>query len=96
MHSLPTVGVAVGSFAVAAGRSRWRPIEVEDAIEENVGNWKEDTRTFEWKTVNGKPGMSKQAVTRLIGNNSIQSHIVAEDENGKSLVDLTIRSTRKK
>ena len=51
-------------------KKTYRYVRFDDrgAIEENVGNWKEDTRTFEWKTVNGKPGMTKQSVTRLIGS----------------------------
>lgn len=65
-------------------------------VEEHTGLWKDDTRTFEWNLVNGDPRIKKNTVMRLIGNNTIQSHIVSEDTNGHVLLDLTIRSTRKK
>jgi hypothetical protein len=65
-------------------------------IEENVGEWNDDTRTFKWKVVNGKPGHSKRATVYIIGDETVQSRISSRDADGDLLLDLRIRAKRKK
>lgn len=65
-------------------------------IEENVGEWNGDTRTFKWKVVNGKPGHSKRATVYIIGDETVQSRITSRDPDGDLLLDLRIRAKRKK
>ena len=65
-------------------------------IEENVGQWDDNTRSFEWKVVNGQRGITRTSTNRIIGEGGIHAHILAEDIDGKVHMDLTIRSTRRK
>lgn len=64
-------------------------------IDESTGHWNEDTRSFEWKLVNGQPGITRTSTNRIIGRDVIQAHIIAEGGDGKVHMDLTIRSTRR-
>jgi hypothetical protein len=63
-------------------------------IEENIGQWNETERVFDWKQVNGPPGLTRSSTTRRTGD-AVESHIVTKTQDGKTHMDLTIRSTRK-
>ncbi len=65
-------------------------------IDESVGQWNDDTRSFVWKVVNERPGTTRTSTTRFIGKDAIQAHILSEDNTGKVVQDLTIRSSRSK
>lgn len=65
-------------------------------IDESVGQWNEDTRSFEWKFVNERPGITTTSTTRIVGREAIQARILAENKDGKVHRDLTIKSSRRK
>ncbi|MDA1252449.1 MAG: DUF1579 family protein [Planctomycetota bacterium] len=65
-------------------------------IEENIGQWNEAERLFDWQLVNGPPGSTRTSTTRRLDNDVVESHIVAKTPDGKTHMDLTIKSTRRK
>jgi hypothetical protein len=65
-------------------------------IDDSIGQWNEETRSFAWKVVNERPGITRTSTNRIIGKDSVQAHIVAEDKAGEVQLDLTIKSTRRK
>jgi hypothetical protein len=65
-------------------------------IDESLGQWNEESNSFVMKTVNERPGISRTSTYRIVGNDDIQSHIVAKDKGGKIHMDLTIKSSRRK
>jgi hypothetical protein len=65
-------------------------------IDENIGQWNEAERLFDWKLVNGPPGSTRTSTTRRLDNGGIQSHILAKTQDGKTHMDLTIKATRRK
>lgn len=65
-------------------------------IDESFGEWNDDTRSFVWKVVNERPGITRTSTTRFVGKDAIQAHILSEDKTGKVVQDLTIRSSRNK
>lgn len=79
-------------------RKAYRYIRFPSAgqIDESVGQWNEETRSFAWKVENERPGITRTSTTRFIGKDAVQTHIIAEDGDGKVHLDLTIKSTRQK
>lgn len=65
-------------------------------IEENLGQWNESARSFEWKGVNGQPGITRSSTNRLIGNDAVEAQIIAKTPDGTVQMDLTIKSARRK
>lgn len=65
-------------------------------LEENIGQWSEATKSFEWKGVGGPPGLTRTSTSRLIGNGAIETHILTKAQDGKVHMDLTIKSTPRK
>ncbi|MDA1051418.1 MAG: hypothetical protein O3C40_13180 [Planctomycetota bacterium] len=65
-------------------------------IDENIGQWNEAERVFDWKQVNGPPGSTRTSTTRRLDNDIVESHIVAKTPDGKTHMDLTIKATRRK
>jgi hypothetical protein len=65
-------------------------------IDENIGQWNDADRVFEWKQVNTPPGITRTSTTRRLDNGGIQSHILAKTQDGKTHMDLTIKATRRK
>ena len=65
-------------------------------IEENIGQWNEAERLFDWQLVNGPPGSTRTSTTRRLDNDVVESRIVAKMPDGKTHMDLTIKSTRRK
>lgn len=65
-------------------------------IDESVGQWNDDTRSFAWKAVNEQPEIVRTSTTRFIGRDAVQTQILSEDKTGKIVQDLTIRSSRSK
>ena len=65
-------------------------------IDESIGQWNVDTRSFVWKLDNAPAGITRTSTTRIVGRDSLHAHIVDEDLDGRVLMDLTIRSTRRK
>jgi len=65
-------------------------------IEENIGQWNEAERVFDWKQVNGPPDLTRTSTTRRLDNGTVESHIIANTQDGKTHVDLTIKATRRK
>ena len=65
-------------------------------VEENIGQWNEAARSFEWKGVGDAPGLMRTSTSRLIGNGAIETHILTKTPDGKVQMDLTIKSTPRK
>ena len=65
-------------------------------IDHSIGQWDDDTHSFVWKVVNERPGITRTSTHRIIGKDAMQSHVLAEDKDGKVQMDLTIKSTRRK
>lgn len=65
-------------------------------VDESLGQWNDETRSFVWKVINEQPGITRTSINRIIGTDAVQAHILAVDKEGKVHMDLTIRSTRRK
>ena len=65
-------------------------------LEENIGQWNEAARSFEWKGVGDANGLTRTATSRLIGNGAIETHILTKTQDGKVHMDLTMKSTPRK
>lgn len=65
-------------------------------MEENIGQWNETERVFEWQLVNGPPGFTRTSITRRLDDESLESRSVTKNGEGKVQMDLTIKSTRRK
>jgi hypothetical protein len=65
-------------------------------IDESVGQWNEETRSFIWKVVNERPGITRTSTNQIIGQDTVLAHILAKDNTGKVHQDLKIKSTRRK
>jgi hypothetical protein len=63
---------------------------------EAVGQWNDATRSlvWNWKVADDSEGVTSLATWRLVGNKSIQIHVVHEKENDV-LLDLTIKMERR-
>ena len=64
-------------------------------IEENVGEWSEAERVFDWKQVNGPPGITRTSTTRRLDAETVESRVLAKTQDGRTYMDLTFRSTRR-
>jgi hypothetical protein len=64
-------------------------------IQESKGRWDDETRSFVWKLVNSNPSITRTSTNRVMGEDGIHAHILAEDGDGKIHLDLKIRSTRR-
>jgi len=64
---------------------------------EAVGQWNDATRSlvWNWKVADDSKGVTSLATWRLVGNDSIQIHVVHEKKNDV-LLDLTIKMQRRK
>ena len=78
-------------------RNVYRYIRMTNAgrIDESIGEWNEATRSFVWNLVNVPTGITRTSTNRIVGNDAIHAHILAEDNDGEVHMDLTIRSTRR-
>jgi hypothetical protein len=65
-------------------------------MEENVGQWNEAERVFEWQLVNGPPGFTRTSITRRLDDHTLESRSVTKNGEGKVQMDLTIKGTRRK
>jgi hypothetical protein len=65
-------------------------------IDESIGQWNEETRSFVWKLVNAPSGITRTSTNRIVGNDAIHAHILAEKKDGTVHMDLSIRTTRQK
>ena len=65
-------------------------------IDESTGQWDGDVRSFLWKIVNERPGITRTSTSRFVGKDGIHTHVLAENKEGKVQMDLTIRGTRRK
>lgn len=65
-------------------------------IEQSIGQWNDDTHSFVWKVVNEPEGITRTSTLRIIGKDSVQSHVLAKDKTGRVQTDLTIKSIRRK
>ena len=65
-------------------------------LEENIGQWNEAARSFEWKGVGDATGLSRTSTSRLLGNGAVETHILTKTQDGKVQMDLTIKSTPRK
>jgi hypothetical protein len=65
-------------------------------IDESIGQWNEETRSFVWKLVMAPSGISRTSTNRIVGKDAIHAHILAENGDGEVHMDLAIRSTRRK
>jgi len=61
-------------------------------IEENIGQWNEGERVFDWTQVNGPPGLTRTSNTRRLDNGTVESHILVKTQDGQTHMDLTIKS----
>lgn len=65
-------------------------------IDENIGQWNEAERVFDWKQVNLAPGLTRMSTTRRLDEDRVESHIVTKNQAGQIQMDLTIKATRRK
>ena len=65
-------------------------------LEENIGQWNEAARSFEWKGVGDTTGRTRTSTSRLLGNGAIETHILTKTQDGKVHMDLTMKSTPRK
>lgn len=63
-------------------------------IEENMGHWNEANGGFDWKLVNQSPGLTRTSTTRRLDDGSLESRITTKTQNGRTQMDLTIRSAQ--
>lgn len=64
-------------------------------IEENMGQWNDAERVFEWQLVNGPPGFTRTSVTRRLDDETVESRSVTKTGDGSVQMDLTIKGTRR-
>jgi hypothetical protein len=64
-------------------------------MEENIGQWNDAERVFEWQLVNGPPGFTRTSISRRVDDETVESRSVTKNGEGKVQMDLTIRSTRR-
>ncbi len=62
-------------------------------IDENIGQWNEAERVFDWKLVNGPPELTRTSTTRRLDGGRVESHILAKTRDGQTQMDLTIKAT---
>lgn len=65
-------------------------------LEENIGQWNEAARSFEWKGVGDANGLTRTSTSRLLGSGAVETHILTRTQDGKIHMDLTIKSTPRK
>jgi hypothetical protein len=65
-------------------------------IEENIGQWNDADRVFDWKQVNTPPGITRTSTTRRLDGGAAESHILAKTQDGRIQMDLTIKGTTRK
>jgi hypothetical protein len=65
-------------------------------VEENMGQWNETERVFDYALVNGPPGLTRTTTTRRLDNGTVESHSLTKTQDGKVHMDLTIKSTPRK
>lgn len=64
--------------------------------EENIGQWDDAAGMFDWKLVNGPPGLARTSTTRPLDDGTVESRILTRTQNGRTQMDLTIRSVNRK
>lgn len=79
-------------------KNQYRMVRFTNAgqADETVGQWDNESNSFVMKPVSERPGITRTAKYRIIGNDAIESHILAKDQDGKVQMDLTIKSSRRK
>lgn len=65
-------------------------------IDENIGQWNEAERVFDWKQVNLAPELTRTSTTRRLDEGRVESHIVTKNQDGQVQMDLTIKATPRK
>lgn len=65
-------------------------------IDENIGQWNEAERVFDWKQVNLPPELTRTSTTRRLDEGRVESRIVTKNQNGQVQLDLTIKATQRK
>lgn len=65
-------------------------------IDESFGQWNDQALSFVWHVVNERPGITRTSTNQILGNDTVQAHILAKDNAGKVYQDLTIKSSRRK
>ena len=81
-----------------SSKSQFRIVRFSNAgqIDESVGQWNDESHSFVMKALNERPGITRTSTYRIVGNDALQSHILAKDKDGKVQMDLTIKSSRRK
>lgn len=64
--------------------------------EENIGQWNEASRSFEWRGVNGPAGLTRTSTSRLLGNGTIETQILSKTQDGRIHLDITNKATPRK
>lgn len=65
-------------------------------IDENIGQWNEAERVFDWKQVNLPPELTRTSTTRRLDESRMESHILTKTRDGQIHVDLTIKAVQRK
>jgi hypothetical protein len=65
-------------------------------IDENIGQWNEVERVFDWKGVNLPQDLTRTSTTRRLDEDHVESHIVTKTLDGQTQMDLTIKATSRK
>lgn len=65
-------------------------------IDENIGQWNEAERVFDWKGVNLPPELTRTSTTRRLDEGRVESHILTKTRDGQTQMDLTIKGTPQK
>lgn len=52
-------------------------------IDENIGQWNEAERVFDWKQVNLPPELTRTSTTRRLDEGRVESHIVTKNQAGQ-------------
>lgn len=65
-------------------------------IDENIGQWNETERVFDWKQVNLPPELTRTSTTRRQDDGRMESHILVKTRDGQTQIDLTIKATPRK
>lgn len=65
-------------------------------LDENIGQWNEAERVFDWKQVNLPPELTRTSTTRRLDEGRVESHILVKTRDGQTQMDLTIKGTPRK
>lgn len=65
-------------------------------IDENIGQWNDSERVFDWKQVNLPPELTRTSTTRRMDDGRMESHILVKTRDGQTQMDLTIKAVPRK